>query len=312
MKAFLSFVSSKTQSLLGHQIPRHKVHPGGSKVAHAPLTLLAESANAIGPDTDITKWVDSLKSLKLSDRIVAYEGSFGTAVCLDASHPTEQSRVAQMVELAPDHLAGLGLGVGHALASLNITADISQAVSEHYLGWMAMDSYGMNQGYFHWYDSVQNMQVPKNLPPLAMAAFEQGLGRAIWFISNGDPKVIQPLLERFPVTRQPNLWRGVGLMTSFWGAEDEQGMKKLLKLSKQFRPFFQQGAAQGVSFRVDLDDVNDYTEAASRLICSASIDEIGELCELLMVQNTGDTFDSRAYHSWQNALVDFFSEDYTK
>ncbi len=76
MKAFLSFVSSKTQSLLGHQIPHHKVRPGGSRVAHAPLTLLAESANAIGPNTDITKWVDSLNTLKLSDRIVAYERLF--------------------------------------------------------------------------------------------------------------------------------------------------------------------------------------------------------------------------------------------
>lgn len=308
MKELLSFLSTKTQTLVGQRFSRYKVHNAdGSRVAQARLAFFAEAAGSIGPDTDIAQWVDYVKGLKPAECIVAFEASFGTAVCLDASHPREQSRVAQMVELAPDHLAGLGLGAGHALATLNIDADITPAIAEHYLGWMAMDAYGMDRGYFHWYDSVQNMRMPENLPPLAMAAFDQGLGRALWFISNADPDSIRQLTDRFSDDRQPNLWRGIGLMTGFWGAEESQSMKKLLKYAGQYRHFFQQGVAHAVSFRVDLGDVPDYSKTASELICRASVEEIADLSERLLIQNTGETFDSKAYLGWQNGLVKFFA-----
>ena len=308
MKELLSFVSSKTQSLLGQSFPQLKVRGSEQNVARNVLAFFAEAANTVRPNTDIDDWVKSLGSLKITERIVAYEASFATAVCLDVSNPQEQSRTARMLELSPEHIAGLGLGVGHALSTLNISADITPSISEHYLGWMAMDAYGMSEGYFRWCDRIYAVKTPPDLPPLAMSAFDQGLGRGIWFAANGDAAMIHGLVERFPLWRQPNLWRGVGLMTSFWGAEDEFSMKQLLRFSKQFRPFFQQGAAHGVSFRCDLDEVTEYTKAAAQLICGATVSEINELSQVLMAQNMRDNFDSRAYLNWQNDLTKLFSD----
>ncbi|MBX9666050.1 MAG: DUF1702 family protein [Candidatus Obscuribacterales bacterium] len=307
MKELLSFFSNKTKSLVGQQFVRLQGPEKSTRTAQEALAFLAESYNAVGPDTDLPRFVAECEKLNLIQRVVAYEGAFSAAICLDVSHPREHARAVEMADLAPAHVAALGLGTGHALARLRVEADITLPLSEHYLGWMAMDAYGMHEGYFHWFDSVQNMRVPLKLPPLAMAAFDQGLGRALFFIANGDAHAVQQLLERFPVARRSSLWRGIGLMVGFWGTDDELQMTRLLKFSKEFRPYFQQGAAQGVSLRVDWDDVIDHTKASAELICKASVNEVADVSSACMAIHTGDTFDTRSYVNWQNELVKFFA-----
>ncbi len=306
MKELLSFFAGKTRSLVGQRFPGLENPCNTSFVGHERLAFLAEAVNSVEYNTDLPRFVANLDGLKLTDRIVAYEGAFSAAIRLDVSHPREYSRAAELVELAPDHISGLGLGVGHALSSLQVEVDIAPALAEHFLGFMAMDAYGMHEGYFRWYDSIHNMKIPSNLPPVARAAYDQGLGRALWFISAGKPATMQQLLDRFPPQRRSDMWRGVGLMTSFWGGMDDSQLKQLLKCSQQFRPFLQQGAAQGISLRTDMGEVVAETDVAAKVICEATSEQIAEVAETSLIASTTGVFDARAYLFWQRSLTEFF------
>ncbi len=312
MKELLAFLGAKTQSLVGQRFNLIKDPGTGSVIAQERLAFFAESFNSLRDDTDIPSYISDLESLKLTDRVVVLEASVGAAICLDVSHPREYSRAEEIMALVPEHFAALGLGAGHALANLRVAADITPALASHYLGWLAMDAYGMHAGYFHWFDCVNSMKIPLSLPPLAMEAYHQGLGRGIWFIANGSPKAVQQLIERFPVERRANLWRGVGLMTSFWGVKDELELKQFVKVSKKFRPYLQQGVAQGISMRTDMGEVVEETAGASNVICGASAPEIAHLAKMAMNRNTGSVFDSKAMLDWQDNLVAHFAERESK
>ncbi len=308
MKELLSFLASKTQSFVGLS-PLQCKDPGtGAVIAQERIALFAESFNSISPATDIPKFVNDLGELKLTDRVLVFEAAMGAAIRLDVTNPREYPRSEEMIDLAPEHIAALGLGAGTALSHMRVEADITPALSEHYLGWLAMDAYGMHEGYFHWFDSVHKMKVPLTLPPLAMAAYHQGLGRAIWCIGNGAPKAVNQIIERFPVERRAEIWRGVGLMVCFWGAKDEQELKGFYKVSKQFRPYLQQGVAQAVSMRIDMNEVVEETDAAVSVICGASSAEIDELVKDCLAKNTDGVFDSKALVAWQDDIVEHFAK----
>lgn len=310
VKELLALLTSKTQSLTGRKVQLTGHLTSKSQVTQALLNLLSDSFYSVGDD-DLKSFVASLDGMRITDRVVLFEGAFSGAVCLDVTRPLEYSRAKQLASLAPQHIARLGLGVGHALANLGVAADITPEVANHYLGWLAMDAYGMHDGYFNWFDRVHEMKTPEGLPPFAAEAFDQGLGRALWFIAGSDWRIIEQLVERFSYNRRFSLWRGIGLMAGFWGAEDEQQLKKLFKAASTFRPFFQQGAAQAVCMRFDMDDVADHNDSAAKLICGGSTSEVADLARTRMEKFAGEVLDSKIYFSWQNELVDFFSETAT-
>lgn len=307
MKELLSFLKLKTQTLAGQKFDAPEMTGNGSLLAQFPLDMLANGFHAVGDD-DLVHLVKSFDSLKMTERVVACEGAFTAAICLDISKPLDFSRADQLANLAPTHIAGLGLGVGHALSTLGVAADISPSIAENYLGWLALDAYGMHEGYFRWFDSVHNMRVPKGLSPLAQEAFDQGLGRGLWFIAECDAETISNLVGRFPVTRRSSLWRGIGLMTGFWGAEDEKEIKRLLRFSGPFRAFFQQGIAQAVHMRFEMDEIVDHTDAACEIALGASTEEMATFASELIQTIPGSPADSRTMHRWQNEIVEFFSQ----
>lgn len=306
MKELLSFLKSKTQALVGQKFVVPKCPNKDSLIAFNGLDLLWDAFHAVGDD-NMDAIVASLDGMKVTERVVVCEGSFYGAIFQDISRPLEVSRTAQLAEMAPQHIGGLGLGLGHAFSNMKLAPDITPELSESYVGWLAMDAYGMHEGYFRWFDSIQKMREPVELPAIAREAFDQGLGRAIYFISGGHAQTIVDLVNRFPLARRFSLWRGIGLMTGFWGIDDEAQIKRLLKLSGVGRPHFQQGITWAVSMRYDMNEVEDFTKAAAETGCGASVLEIASLAQELMQKVPGHPAESRTLFNWQNQLVDFFS-----
>ncbi|HNH75653.1 MAG TPA: DUF1702 family protein [Candidatus Obscuribacter sp.] len=307
MKELLGFLESKSNLLPGLKFGLPKIPTAKKRASQIPLDLFADSFNSVG-DNDLKDLVASLSGLSLVERVVFFEGAFSAAICQDMTRPLEYSRAAELASIAPGHIAGLGLGAGHALSRLGSPADLSPAVADQYLGWLAMDAHGMHEGYFNWYNSVYELAVPEGLCEVSREAFDQGLGRAIWFIASSDWRSIEGLVSRFPISRRFNLWRGIGLMAGFWGADDEQQFKKLFNASGKFKAFFQQGVAHAVCMRYDMDEVLDYTAAASELICGAPTEKVAEMASGYMEKAVVNGLDSKSYISWQSEIVAFFSD----
>jgi len=60
-----------------------------------------------------------------------------------------------------------------------------------------MDGFGFHEGYFQWSRSVRKKALPKGVNGYALRAFDQGLGRSLWFVECADIAESQKRSKRF-------------------------------------------------------------------------------------------------------------------
>src|SRR6185503_18765465 len=83
------------------------------------------------------------------------------------------------------HVYMLYVGAGWAIARLPWLRSNPDRAIRHFdplLGWLAVDGYGFHEGYFHWPESIDRRRLPRGLSGYARCAFDQGLGRSLWFV----------------------------------------------------------------------------------------------------------------------------------
>ncbi len=84
--------------------------------------------------------------------------------------------------------------------------------------WMATAS----TGYFYWPRSVRRQRDPAGPFGYARRAFDQGLGRSLWFVEGADAAHIAAAISAFPQSRRADLWSGVGLASAYAGGVDRR------------------------------------------------------------------------------------------
>jgi hypothetical protein len=102
-------------------------------------------------------------------------------------------------------------------------------------------------------------------------AYDQGVGRSLWFTTEADPSAIAAAIDVETPGRQPDLWSGVGLACAYAGGLRHDEVAALAAASGALRVHL----AQGVAFAAEAHEsaagcVPRHTEEASRLICGTS------------------------------------------
>ncbi len=147
------------------------------------------------------------------------------------------SKVLSQLEPRFVHLAHVG--AGWAMARLGLFELHIQRRLDPMLAGLAHDGVGFHDAFF----SRKNWQRGRKAAPPISKAYDQGLGRALWFRSGGDPKMVVQSLENFPRDRQSDLWAGVGLATCYAGGASVAGVDFLAEAAGSHLPQFRQGAA---------------------------------------------------------------------
>ena len=144
----------------------------------------------------------------------AFEGAGMALYLLDLLTPWERGRFAGF--LAGDgsaHAYMVHVGAGWAMAQLRLRVDRALARLDPLLGWLAVDGYGFHHGYFRWPEAVDRHRVPRRLAGYARRAFDQGLGRSLWFVEGAEVARIAATIARVPdgSARRPLGRRRAGL-----------------------------------------------------------------------------------------------------
>jgi hypothetical protein len=274
---------------------------------HRVFSLLLDGYNA-GLDTPPDRFAKQAASVPLSERRVLYEAAFAAQVSLVLTGKQDWHEALRLTQDAePYGVAIAGLGIGAAFSHMRLQLPMAPQIVEQYWGWMAMDAYGFNEGYYRWSNLLFHKKEPEGVSGLGMRAFDQGLGRALYFVTGADPQAIHELIERFPPARRRELWAGLGLMVAYWGALDEKGIRKLLNTSKNLRPHFQQGVALAALLRAGTADVPDHTEGACSIVCQAASSEVASLANSCLLQMNGEPMSGRSYHGWQLDITKTFA-----
>jgi hypothetical protein len=226
----------------------------------------------------------SLEPIDRQVRGFAYEGCTMALAVRDALRPVRPHWVR-------DFLAGRGaahiymayIGVGWAMARLPRMRWRAVMPADPLLRWLALDGYGFHQAYFRTTEYVRE-QRRDSLPLWAPASYagralDQGIGRALWFVTGSDAEQTAATIGRFAPDRRGDLWSGAALASVYAGGVGADDLKQLAAAAGEYRTHAAQGAAFAAKARLLAGLVIPHTEVGARVYCGMSVEEAAAVCD---------------------------------
>jgi hypothetical protein len=141
---------------------------------------------------------DGLERVAASYRGFAYEGAAMGVVLTDFVAPWRRPRLpAFLTGPAVPHTYLAHVGIGWAWARLPVRLSPRLAALDPLTRWLAVDGYGFHEGYFHPRRSVGRQLVPRRVAGYGRRAFDQGLGRSLWFSQGARVEAIATVVATF-------------------------------------------------------------------------------------------------------------------
>jgi enediyne biosynthesis protein E3 len=204
----------------------------------------------------------------------AYEGAAMAVSLLDALLSWRPARFGGFVAgPAERHVYMAHVGAGWALARLPSFAGgrILRQLDPLYR-WLAFDGYGFHQGYFAGAAGFDRQHAPPALKGYAGRAFDQGLGRALWFVAGAEADAIADHTASFQPARRADLWSGVGLAAAYAGGMERRELATLAERAAGFAAHLAQGAAFAAKARQRAGNPAAHTEEACRMLAGCAAD----------------------------------------
>ncbi len=165
------------------------------------------------------------------------------------------------------------IGIGFAMSKLprplwkKVLPDLSGTPYYPTMSWLAVDGYGFDKAYFdtHRWVGRQKRDTPypwDGWPSYFERAFDQGVGRALWFIHGGNAPAVVAAVNAFASDRRADLWSGVGLAATFAGGCDTTGLALLRRESGPCAGDLAQGAIFAAKARVFSGSEPSHSELA--------------------------------------------------
>jgi len=123
--------------------------------------------------------------------------------------------------------------------------------------WRVLDGVGYYHGLFKRRETVRKRLVPEFIQTEEdLAAFDQGVGRSFWYISQGNNERLERLLTLFDENRQTSFWRGIGVASAYVGGLDENAIKDLITFSQTHRSQLTSGAIMAQASRIKSESLS--------------------------------------------------------
>jgi enediyne biosynthesis protein E3 len=134
-------------------------------------------------------------------------------------------------------------------------------------------------------------------------AFDQGLGRSLWFVDGADIDRVAATIARFASYRRADLWSGVGLAASYAGGVEASSMSALRQSAGGYWPDLALGAAFAAKARQRAGIIVKHTEVACQILCGMSSDIAARITDEALNSVAGDG-EEPAYEIWRTLVRD--------
>jgi hypothetical protein len=280
----------------------------GSATARARLegvgsTFLAGYHAAVEEGT-LTALAARLGRVNLELRGFAFEGASMGLTLLDHLLPWRKRFRPFLEGPAREHVYMAHVGAGVAFGRLpwvRRRLDRALARFDPLLRWLAVDGYGFHEGFFHWSRCADGRPHPRGVSGYARHAFDQGLGRSIWFVDGADVDRIAGTIARFPEGRRGDLWAGIGLACAYAGGGSREDIVKLRDAGRPYRAALGQGAAFAAKARQRAGNPAAHTETATEILCGTSAAAAASLTDTALEGLGGDE-ERPAYERWRSRI----------
>jgi hypothetical protein len=204
----------------------------------------------------------------------AFEGAAMGLTLLDSLTPWNRGRFLEFsTGPAAHHVYMVHVGAGWAIARLpwlrwNLKKHLQRL--DPLLRWLALDGYGFHEGYFNWSQYVEAQQLPRGLSAYGLRAFDQGLGRSLWFVEGADVDRIPLTIKQFPLYRRADLWSGIGLACAYAGGASSSAIQTIYNTAVPYAGHLAQGAAFAAKARQTAGNESEHTDLACRIFAGLS------------------------------------------
>ena len=262
--------------------------------------------------TDPAGAEEQLETVPWQFRGFAYQGAAMALALRDGLPFGAHDNVARFLAgQAQDHVYMVYLGIGQAMARLPRFRWPDAGSLDPLLQWLVLDGYGFQQGCRHPRRYVHDQHRPslESWPAgaedwYAQHAFDQGVGRALWFIAGTDPEAAADLVDRFPPERRPDLYGGVALGATYGGGAGEHELERLRDRAGAYRSDLAPGSAFGAAARLRAGLLTDGTRIATEVFCGATPEEAAQVCA--DTRPAADADGLPAYEAWRQAIANRF------
>jgi hypothetical protein len=238
----------------------------------------------------------------------AFEGAAMALFLLDCLGLSSRASYRFVAGPGEPHAYMLHVGTGWAVARLPWLRLRPLAVLERFdplLRWLVLDGWGFHEGYFHWPAAVRRHALPRGLKGYAARAFDQGLGRSLWFVEGTDPERIASAIAGFPAQRHGDLWAGVGLACAYAGGADAADLERLPALAGVHASAVAQGAAFAAEARRRAGNPVAHCDFACRALCGIPADDAAAIARETRTDLAPDG-PSPTYEVWRARIRQHF------
>jgi hypothetical protein len=206
-------------------------------------------------------------------RSVAYEAAAAEMAIIDLQRGGLKKIIFEKAYM-PLHVFHIGIGVGWAFAyTEQDPGPCLESLGLEIQGTI-FDGFGYYYGLFRARRTIKAHEVPPVVTGDHLSRFDRGLGRRIWYNSRGNPEMVATVVQTFPVFRQPNLWRGVGVGVGYVGGCDMKKLTDLITQSSVFCDDLADGIALAFIARRLSNSVTPYLQLASEVVCKKNMEEM--------------------------------------
>jgi hypothetical protein len=246
-----------------------------------------------------------LDEVEAEVRGFAFEGAAMALALRDALSLRRGRRLATFLkDVAVAHPYTAHVGAGWALARLPPPLHARVQLPDPLLRWLAWDGRGFHDAFFRTSRVIRDRAVSSRLSGYERRAFDQGVGRCLWFHDCADPDRVRSTVREFPAERHADLWSGVGLACAYAGGADRAEIEALVAAAGEHRAHFGQGVAFAAKAHRLAGVSPLHTELACRAVGSTA-EALAALCDAALPARAGVGGGARpAYELWRAGVRD--------
>lgn len=196
-------------------------------------------------------------------------------------------------------------GTGLAMSKLPWREKAIVGALDPFYRWLAYDGMGYHNVYFQ---QEKTLDSPKRaLEGYASRAYDQGVGRGIWFVSGADIDKAAALVDSMTADRQADIWSGIGLASCYAGPADEKVLLDGYRLAEPNGGWFAQGTAFACNARARDESMPETISAAIKILWDMEPAALAALVEELRLRAADETSPDRPrYEIWRQSVADAF------
>jgi len=147
------------------------------------------------------------------------------------------------------HTSQIYVGLGWAIAELGIDPTTIVSDLNSASGYRVMDGVGYYHGILRRRAAVERQLIPDIVSISLLPAYDQGLGRSLWYNAGGEIERVLQKIGLFPKDRTPAFWRGLGVAITYVGGTSDKGIEAIRGASKSNLAHLKYGALMALLSR---------------------------------------------------------------